>query len=158
MRDKIYRNGKQEREKTEEILLKNLGFFLIPIITATVIVYWLNVKMEYANSIVDLAVFAIALFGGFCGYMYRTVTRLRPLAYIDGDNLIINSSLFRTNKINLSLVTKISCQNITEHNQLMKVKSPGEIPIEIEIKQTNCSTEDLGNFITKNHEIDVTYS
>lgn len=158
MNTKIYRNGKFERETTSKILLKNAGIFLIPFLVAIGLVKWLHLKVGYDNLLVDVLIFIVLLIVGALGYAYRTLTRIRPLASKEGDLLIINTGLMTKKTIDLSKAQKITCLYISEHNQLMKVRSPGMVPVEFEIKQTDCSTEDLGKFITENHDIEVSYS
>ena len=158
MNEKIYRNGKFDRDKTSTILLKNSGIFLIPLAMAIGLVKWLHFKVGYDNLIVDVSIFAVLLTLGSVAYIYRTLTRIRPLAYKQGDLLIINTGLLMKKTVDLSKAKKITCLFVSEHNQLMKVRTPGELPVEFEIKQTDCSTEDLGNFITEKHDIEVRYS
>lgn len=158
MNTKIYRNGKFERDTTSKILVKNAGIFLIPTLVAIALIKWLHLKMDYDNLLVDVLILTVSLTLGTFGYIYRTLTRIRPLAHKQGDMLIINTGLVTKKTIDLSKAQKITCLYISEHNQLMKVKSPGLEPVKFEIKQTNCSTEDLGKFITENHNIEVSYS
>lgn len=158
MNAKIYRNGKFDRDKISAILLKNSGIFLIPFVMAVGLVKWLHLKVGYDNQIVNVLIFAVLLTFGALGYIYRTLTRIRPLAYKQGDLLIINTGLLMKKTVDLSKAQKITCLYVTEHNQLMKIRTPGELPVEFEIKQTDCSTEDLGSFITENHDIEVRYS
>ena len=115
-------------------------------------------KYDYADPLFTALLYGVFMTAGLFIYIYKTVTRIRPLAYINGNTLTINKNLIFSETIDLPLVIKISCQYITETNQLMKVYYPGKAAIEFEIKQTNCATEDLGNFINQSHSIDVRYS
>lgn len=158
MSDKIYRNGKFDREKTSVILLKNSGIFLFSLLLALGLVRVLHTYIGYNNGLVDVLVSVVTMICGLLVYVYKTLTRIRPLAYKQGDLLIINTGLMMQKKVDLSTAKKITCLYVSEHNQLMKVRTPGKEPVQFEIKQTDCTTEDLGNFITSTHDIEVSYS
>lgn len=158
MSDKIYRNGKFDREKTSIILLKNSGIFLFSLLLALALVRVLHTNFGYSNTLVDILVSVATMICGLLVYAYRTFTRIRPLAYKQGDLLIINTGLMMQKTVDLSTAKKITCLYVSEHNQLMKIRTPGKAPVQFEIKQTDCTTEDLGNFITSTHDIEVSYS
>ena len=155
---KIYRNGEATPDPASKTILVNLGVFAF----ALGMGYLTDRYFKYVSGHTDLMItlwtyatfFIIAIFV----YLYRTITRLRPLAIIEGDIMTVNTGLLGSKKVDLGKASKIIFQYSSEHDQRMKVKYPKEIPLEFDIKQTNCSTESLASFVTKNHNVEVSYS
>jgi len=156
--NKIYRNGQFERDSTSKILTVNLGVLGISIAVAFVFTRWMSSVMGDEAGFVNTLVFGGLISLGVLVYVYLTVTRIRPLARIDGDTLVVYSGVFSKRTVDLLAVEKITFQHSSEHDQRMKVKYPRKIASEFIIKQTNCSVEDLTSFIQSKHEVDVSYS
>jgi hypothetical protein len=156
--NKIYRNGKHINDSLFKILSTNLGILYIPLIFAFAVDRAAYFRLGEGNLDESLILYYFYFPFGLLIYLYKTITRYKPLARIEGDVLILNLNLFLKSKVDLTKAKKISCQFISEHNQLMKVFYPSVAPKEINIKQTSCTTADLSAFIKQNHSIEVTYS
>jgi hypothetical protein len=156
--NKIYRNGKHINDSIFKILSKNLGILYIPLIFAFAVDRAAYFRLGEGNIDESLILYYFYFPVGLLIYLYKTITRFKPLAVQNGDVLVININLFIKRKIDLSKVKKITCQFVTEHNQLMKVFYPSKAAEEIIIKQISCTTADLSAFIQKNHSVEVRYS
>lgn len=155
---KVYRNGKKDRDPLSKILSINLGVIFLGIGFGFSADKYLDRIWEYNDTTVITIIYAVCILVGIIVYLYLSLTRILPLAQVDEDTLKIRTNILFTKKVNLSKASKITCQYCSEHDQRMRVKYPGEAPIEFIIKQTNCSTEDLISLITTNHDIEVSYS
>lgn len=162
MLEKIYRNGKPIPDSAMKTASINLWVFLIAGGMGHMVDRWL--KHVFEDSEIQITVkISIVAYGifvaiGLLVYLYKTITRLRPLAFIKGDIMVVNVGLFWNKEVDLGKSPKIVFQYCSEHDQRMKIKYPNKMPIEFIIRQTNCTTEDLAKFVTKNHSVDVRYS
>ncbi|GHF96958.1 hypothetical protein [Thalassotalea marina] len=156
--NKIYRNGKKINDPIYKILIKNTEILYVPLIFAFAVDRAAYFRLGEGNLDESLLLYAIYFPFGFAIYLFKTVTRLKPLAKIEGNDLTLYLNIFRKYKVDLTEVNKISCQFVSGQNQLIKLYYPAKAPKEITVKQNSCSIDDFRGFINDNHSVNVVYS
>lgn len=158
MARKIYRNGTSTRDNTVKVLGVNVGIFLFGAAMAYGVSRFLSGQNYEFERSVYVFVWLFFMLASALLYAYRTITRLQPLAEIEGDILEVKTGIFVKKRVSLDRKPKITFQYASEFDQRMKVKYPKEMAIEFRVPQTDCDIEKLKEFICLDHDIEVRYS